>query len=158
MKLRNGAVCGFLGTTLLTTIMALAQLFGLTRTSLPFLLGTMFTPDSDRARVWGLGVHFVNGWLFTAMYATAFHSWRRSSWRLGAAIVAVHALFVLVAVLPALPGLHPRMASEQDGPTPTRQLEPPGMLGLNYGSRTPLSILVAHLIFGATLGALYKVD
>jgi len=31
-----------------------------------------------------------------------------------------------------LPGLHLRMASEQRGPEPTRQLEPPGFLALNY--------------------------
>jgi hypothetical protein len=34
-------------------------------------------------------------------------------------------------VSPALPAMHPRMASEQDGPTPTKQLEPPGFMALN---------------------------
>ena len=41
--------------------------------------------------------------------------------------------------LPLIPGLHPRMASEYQGPTPTRQLEPPGFLALNYGRPTPIS-------------------
>ena len=48
------------------------------------------------------------------------------------------------------------MASEQHGPTPTRQLEPPGFLALNYGRRTPISVLVAHLVYGAILGAFYR--
>jgi hypothetical protein len=64
---------------------------------------------------------------------------------------------VLTAALPTLPGLHPRMASEQRGPTPTRQLEPPGFLALNYGRRTPLSVVLAHLLYGGILGAFYRV-
>jgi hypothetical protein len=67
----------------------------------------------------------------------------------------VHAAFVLTAGMRVLPGLHPRMASEQHGPTVTRQLEPPGFLALNYGYQTPVSVVVAHVIFGAILGAFY---
>ena len=60
----------------------------------------------------------------------------------------VHASFVLAVGMPVLPGLHPRMANEEYGPTVVRQLEPPGFLGLNYGYRTPLSVLLAHLLYG----------
>lgn len=49
----------------------------------------------------------------------------------------------------------PRMASEDHGPTVVRQLEPPGFLALNYGVRTPVSVVIAHLAFGAILGAFY---
>ena len=62
-----------------------------------------------------------------------------------------------VAHYPILPALHPRMANEQYGPTIVRQLEPPGFLGLHYGWRTPLSVLLAHAIFGAILGAFYVI-
>jgi hypothetical protein len=68
----------------------------------------------------------------------------------------VHALYVLVAAMPALPAMHPRMASEQDGPTPTRQLEPPGFMALNYGRRTPITVILAHLVYGGILGAFYR--
>jgi len=44
------------------------------------------------------------------------------------------------------------MASEYDGPTALRQLEPPGFLGLNYGSRTPLTTLLGQAVYGAVLG------
>jgi len=147
---------GFVGTVVLTGLAAGGQALGLTRMSLPYILGTMFTPDRDRAKVVGLGVHLLNGWLFALVYAAAFRSWHRATWWLGAAIGLVHALFVLVAALPLLPGLHPRMASEQHGPTPTRQLEPPGFLALNYGRGTPLAVLLAHLAYGAILGAFYR--
>jgi hypothetical protein len=49
------------------------------------------------------------------------------------------------------------MATEEKGPTVTRQLEPPGFLALNYGYQTPVSVVVAHLIYGAVLGAFYTV-
>ena len=147
---------GFVGTIVLTILMGGSQGLGLTRMNLPFMLGTMFTPDRDRAKLIGTGVHLVNGWLFALLYAAAFRSWHRATWWLGAGIGLVHALFVLVAAMPILPSFHPRMASEQRGPTPTRQLEPPGFLALNYGRRTPLSMILAHLVYGAILGAFYR--
>ena len=68
----------------------------------------------------------------------------------------MHALIVLIAIMPLLPSVHPRMASEHRGPEPTRQLEPPGFMALNYGRQTPLITVAAHLLYGAVLGAFYK--
>jgi uncharacterized membrane protein YagU involved in acid resistance len=140
----------------LTTALAGSQALGLTRMNLPFMLGTMVTADRDRAKVIGFGMHLINGWLFAAVYAAAFRSWRRATWWLGAAIGLVHALFVLTVVAPLLPAIHPRMASEHKGPTVTRQLEPPGFFALNYGYQTPVSIVRGHLIYGVILGAFYS--
>ena len=147
---------GFVGTVVLTTLMSGSQALGLRRMNLPYMLGTMLTPNRDRAKLVGFGLHLINGWLFAIVYAAAFDSWGRATWWLGAGIGLVHALFVLAAATPVLPGMHPRMASEQHGPTPTRELEPPGFLALNYGRRTPVSGLVAHLAYGAILGAFYN--
>jgi hypothetical protein len=147
---------GFVGTVALTGFMAAGQGLGLSRMSLPFMLATMFTADRDRAKLLGFGVHALNGWLFAFLYAAAFESWRRASIARGALIGLVHGLFVLLVGMRLLPGLHPRMASEQQGPTPTRQLEPPGFMALHYGRRTPLSVLVAHVVYGTILGAFYR--
>ena len=156
MNWGSSALWGFVGTVVLTGLMSASQGLGLSRMSLPYMLGTMFTPDRDRAKLVGFGVHLVNGWWLALVYAAAFQSWRRATWWLGALTGLVHGLFVLLVVMPLLPGLHPRMASEQRGPEPTRQLEPPGFLALNYGRRTPLSVLLAHLVYGAILGAFYR--
>jgi hypothetical protein len=155
MNTRSTALWGFVGTVVLTSLMAAAQGLGFTRMNLPYILGTMVTPNRDRAKLAGFGMHCLNGWLFASLYAAAFESWRRATWWLGAGIGLVHASFVLLVGMPLLPGLHPRMASEQQGPSPTRQLEPPGFLALNYGYRTPLSVLLPHLVYGAILGAYY---
>jgi hypothetical protein len=123
--------------------------------SIPFMLGTMFTPDRLLAYVLGFVFHLLNGWIFSILYALAFESWGRATWWLGCGIGLLHGTFVLVALMPVLPGMHPRMASEHRGPTPTRQLEPPGFLALNYGRRTPLVTLLAHLAYGAIIGGFY---
>ncbi|MGH2559784.1 MAG: hypothetical protein ACRDJH_12020 [Thermomicrobiales bacterium] len=156
MNWGSAVLWGFVGTVVLTTLLAGSQALGLTRMNIPFMLGTMVTPDRDRAKLVGFGMHLVNGWLFAFIYAAAFQSWDRATWWLGAATGLVHALFVLVAAMPLLPAMHPRMASEQHGPTPTRQLEPPGFLALSYGERTPVSVVVAHLLYGGILGAFYR--
>jgi hypothetical protein len=147
---------GFVATVVLTTLMSASQGMGLTRMSLPFMLGTLFTPGRDRAKVIGFLVHFLNGWAFSLLYVLAFASWGEASWWRGAGIGLVHAAFVLTAGMRILPGIHPRMASEQHGPTVMRQLEPPGFLGLNYGVQTPVSVAVAHAVFGAILGGFYR--
>ena len=156
MNWRSSGLWGFVSTVVLTSLMAGSQWLGLTRMNIPFMLGTMLTPDRDRATLVGFLVHLLNGWWLALIYTAAFQSWRRATWWLGAGIGLVHAAFVLLVVMPLLPGLHPRMASEQRGPTPTRQLEPPGFLALNYGRRTPLSVVVAHLLYGAILGVFYR--
>jgi uncharacterized membrane protein YagU involved in acid resistance len=146
----------FVATLALTSVMAGSQGLRLTRMNLPYMLGSIFTPNRDRANLIGFVVHLVNGWVFSLAYVAAFHSWGRATWWAGAAVGLVQAIFVLTVLVSLLPSIHPRMASEQKGPTVTRQLEPPGFLALNYGYQTALSVVVAHLIYGAILGAFYS--
>ncbi|MGH6944490.1 MAG: hypothetical protein ACREH6_09755, partial [Geminicoccaceae bacterium] len=86
-------------------------------------------------------------------YLWVFFSLGMASWWLGAALGLLHGLFLLVVLLPVLPHLHPRMATEYDGPGEQRQLEPPGFMALNYGRRTPLTTLLGHIVYGLILGA-----
>jgi len=145
----------FASTVVLTSVLAGSQGFGMTRMNIPYLLGTIFTPSRDRAKFIGFFLHFGNGWIFSLIYVAAFQALQRSTWWLGAIIGLVQAIFVLTMALPVLPALHPRMANEQYGPTVVRQLEPPGFLGLHYGIQTPISVVIAHVIFGAILGTFY---
>jgi hypothetical protein len=147
---------GFGSTVVLTAILAGSQGLGLTRMNIPYMLGTLVTPDRDRAKIYGFLVHLLDGWAFSLIYIGAFHASGRFTAWLGAAIGLVHGTFVLTVGLPALPGLHPRMASEIHGPTVVRQLEPPGFLGRNYGLGTAASVALAHIIFGALLGIFYR--
>ena len=62
---------GFGSTVVLTTIMAISKPLGLTRMDIPFLLGTMFTPNRNKAPFIGLLAHIIIGWLFAFIYAAA---------------------------------------------------------------------------------------
>jgi len=155
MNLPSVLLWGFIATLVLTALMSAGQALGLSRMSVPYLLGTLVTPRRDRAMTVGFLVHLINGWLFSLLYALIFESWHRASWLLGALVGLAHGLIVLISLLPLLPGLHPRMASETHGPSATRSLQPPGFMGLHYGRRTPLITLVAHVAYGSVLGAFY---
>jgi uncharacterized membrane protein YagU involved in acid resistance len=146
---------GFAATLVLTTLLSGSRALGFTRMDIPFMLGTAFTADRDRARWVGFLVHSVNGFAFAFFYIALMKSADLTTVWFGALIGLIHGLFVLVVGMTILPSVHPRMASELHGPDPTRLLEPPGFLALNYGRRTPLVSLVSHVIFGAILGFFY---
>lgn len=146
---------GGFATGVLTLIMAASQGFGWSRMSFPFMIGSMFSSRRSRAMILGFVLHFLFGMAFAIVYALVFESWRWANWWLGALLGTFHGLFILIVFMPVLPDLHPRMASKHHGPSPTRQLEPPGFMALNYGHATPALTLVAHVIFGILLGAFY---
>ncbi len=148
------AVFGLLATAILTSVMTVAQLAGRTRLDLPLMLGTIVTADPDRARVVGFFVHLAVGEGFALGYAAGFALLDTATWWLGALFGLVHVAVALTILVPLLPGVHPRMASERAGLASTAALEPPGLLGLNYGAQTPAVAIVSHLAFGIALGLL----
>lgn len=154
----NVLLWGLVATAAMTTILQGSQGLGLSRLSLPFLLGTVFTAERRRANVVGFCLYMLGGWGFAALYYLAFNAVdEKASWWFGAGLGLLHGLFLLTVILPVLPYVHPRMASEHDGPTATRRLEPPGFLGLNYGRRTALTTLLGQVLYGAILGAAYSI-
>ena len=131
---------------------AATQGLKLTRMSLPFILGSMYTPNRSRAKLIGTLQHIANGLLFTFLYVLGFHLLGVHDWWHGALIGLFQGLVVLLVGMNLLAEFHPRMATERAGPTARRQLEPPGFMALNYGLGTPVSILVSHLVFGTVVG------
>jgi hypothetical protein len=156
MNWGSWVLSGFIATLALSTLLVMSQGFGLTRMNVPYLLGTIITPEREKARVYGFLGHFLNGWFFSFFYVYIFQVRHMANWWFGLLLGLAHALFILTVVMSLLPSLHPRMASEQKGPTARRQLEPPGFMAMNYGYRTPLSVFLAHAAFGAILGSLYQ--
>jgi hypothetical protein len=62
----------------------------------------------------------------------------------------------VAVAMPLLPGFHPRMVSVYYGPTPNRRLQPTGFFALNYGNRTPIVTVAAHVLYGAIIGEFYE--
>lgn len=145
------ALFGLAATLALTTIMVVAQLAGLTRMGIPMMLGTMLVEDPDRAKVVGVGLHVIAGYVFALAYAAAFALLDNATWWLGGLFGLFHGAVALALIMPLTPGFHPRMASERASRS-GNALEPPGLLGLNYGTRTPVVALIAHLVYGVILG------
>jgi uncharacterized membrane protein YagU involved in acid resistance len=150
------ALFGLVATAALTVVMVAAQLAGLTRLDLPLLLGTIVTADPDRARVAGFFIHLAFGLAFALGYAAGFALLDEATWWLGGLFGLLHVAVALTVLVPLLPGVHPRIASARAGPTTTAVLEPPGLAGLNYGRQTPTVAIVAHLVYGISLGVLIQ--
>ncbi len=154
MNVIDTLIWGGVATVLMTTILEGAMYMGWTRMSLPFILGTFLTGDRRKAPVFGAVMHIANGYIFAFGYAFAFQSVGMANWWFGAVLGVVHSTVVLV-LMPFLPGIHPRMATEQAGPDARRALQPPGYFALNYGRRTPLFGLASHVVFGLIMGVFY---
>lgn len=155
MNWGNWALSGFVATLALSTLLSTSQGLGLTRMNLPYLIGTFVTTQREKARFYGFLIHLLNGWAFSILYVLIFQARHMANWWFGALLGLCHALFVLTVGMSLMPGIHPRMASEQHGPNASRQLEPPGFMAIHYGIQTPISVLAAHAAFGAILGSLY---
>jgi hypothetical protein len=134
-----------------------AQLGGQSRLDLPLILGTVVTRDPDRARAAGFVIHLVIGQMFALGYAACFALLGQATWWLGGLLGALHGALALTVLIPLLVGIHPHMASNRAGLKSTAVLEPPGLLGLNYGAQTPLVTFTAHLAYGIALGLLLDV-
>jgi uncharacterized membrane protein YagU involved in acid resistance len=153
MSIWGALAGGFAGTLVLTTILRAGSELRLTRTDLPFLLGTAFTANRLRAKALGYALHFLAGLIFALVYYAIFVAIGQSGWWLGALFGLVHALFAATALVNLLlPLVHPRMGSPLTGANRTALLEPPGFLMLNYGLQTPLANIVGHVAYGALVG------
>jgi hypothetical protein len=89
------------------------------------------------------------------LYAAVFATAGIVTWWFGMITGFVHGSFVLSAGLQVVSAFHPRMAHPYQGPTPTKQLQPPGFFALNYGRGTPIVTLIAHMVYGSMLGFFY---
>jgi hypothetical protein len=144
---------GFVGTLVLTTMLRAASELRLTRIDLPFLLGTALTSDRKRAKTLGYLAHFGFGFLFALGYFAIFWAIGRSGWLLGGLLGLLHGVFAASALVNVLlPVVHPRMGNSMSAADTVAHLEPPGFLMLNYGRRTPVVMLIAHIVYGAIVG------
>lgn len=144
---------GLVGTAVLTTVLRGANEAKLTRTDLPFLLGTIVTADRTRAKAIGYVAHFVNGLIFAMFYLAVFAAVGHADWWLGAGLGLLHGIVACTAgVNILLPLVHPRMGTPFTTAPTVARIEPPRFLMLNYGLSTPAVVLLSHVGYGAIIG------
>ncbi len=149
-------VWGLVATVVMSTIISASQGMGLSRLSLTFLTGTFFSGNRSRANGIGFAVYMLGGWIFAYVYVAILIVAPWPGLVTGTLTGFLHGLFLLTVLMTLLPYFHPRMATDYDGPSHHRRLEPPGFMALNYGRRTPLVTLVALTVYGAILGGFYQ--
>jgi hypothetical protein len=154
MTVWEALVGGFVGTLVLTTILRAASELRRTRIDLPFLLGTMVTTDRKRAKAIGYLMHFVFGLSFALGYLAIFDAIGHAGWLLGTLLGILHAAFAGTALVNVLlPAVHPHMGDASTGADRVALLEAPGFMMTNYGAATPVVMLIAHVAYGAIVGA-----
>ncbi len=156
----QGIVAGGIATAVMTVLMQMGAAMGMTRMSMPLMLGSMFVREPERAGPLGWGLHAMMGLLFGLVYALVF--WvvdpasAASAWWIGLLVGAVHGLVVL-AVMPVMGAMHPRVGrggvNAADGEVVLPEF---GFGGRGFGSGTPLGIMMGHLVFGLVWGLVFR--
>lgn len=141
-------VWGLIASAAMATLLEGTQLLGFSRMSLPFLFGTVVTESRRPAIIIGYALYLLGGWAFAFLYALVFETVHVAGWWFGLVLGLAHGLFLVAAFLPLLPYVHPRLATDYDGPGALARLEPPGPFGLNYGRATPVTTVVAQGLYG----------
>ena len=155
MTIGGALAGGFAGTLVLTTVLRAASEARLTRMDLPFLLGTIFTADRQRAKVLGYLAHFGLGFAFALIYFALFSAIGQASWGLGALFGFVHGVFATTALVNiVLPSVHPRMGTPFTAAGSAPLIEAPGFLIRNYGPSTAVVTVVAHIAYGTLVGGI----
>ena len=120
------------------------------------MLGTMFTPNRDRAKLIGFGCPLLERLDLRQRLCRGLRELAPGDLvvgrcdRPGACALRAGRGHAGAARNPPADG------KRATRPTPTRQLEPPGFMALNYGRRTPITVILAHLVYGGILGAFYR--
>src|SRR5687768_12935986 len=97
MNLSSTILWGFVATVILSSLLVACRGLHLTRIDIPFLLGTIWTDDRDKAKWSGAILHFFFGWAFALIYVWAFEITGFETWWFGMLIGLIHAVFVLTA-------------------------------------------------------------
>ena len=97
--------------------------------------------------------HKHTGEVFAFIYFGVFVAIDHNGWWLGALFGLLHGIVSSSALITQLlPVIHPRMGTPLSAADSNPLIEPPGFLVLNYGRRTPLVTLLAHVAYGAIVG------
>ncbi len=158
MTWSSALVAGVVGTLVMTTMLRVAAEMGVTRMDIALLLGTTVTGNRRKAKAVGYLFHFGIGVAFGFAYAFFFAAVNARTWWLGALVGALHGVFFSTIVMNVLlPVVHPRMATSETAANEVAVLEPPGFLLHNYGHRTFLVTLLAHIAYGAAVGLIVRI-
>jgi hypothetical protein len=144
---------GVLGGLAFLVVVTMGRSIGMTRMNLLEVLGTMLAPNARGATVYGLGLmaHLMASAAFGLGHAGLLHALDVTSVGQAAAwdlvIGTVHGAIVLLVLPMILTAMHPLVRKQA--------MEAPGVALTGFGRGTPLGSLMAHVVFGLVVGAVY---
>jgi Na+/melibiose symporter-like transporter len=165
LSIVGALLAGLLGTAVMSTMMKLSARAGMTdMPPMELVTGSMMTGDPSRAKQLGTIIHWIvmGTVVFGLGYAALFTALGSAGWLTGAAIGLVHGAGVGLVFMPMMPAMHPRMT--RDPSTSDRaalaggrvQLAAPGSFGSNWGSMTPVGLLLGHVVYGLVVALVYQ--
>jgi hypothetical protein len=148
-----GIWAGFVATVAITLMMYwIPPLMGMPPMDIGTMLGTMLTPQPGPTAFWlGMAWHFINGIVFTLVYAGVLLALQKQSTAgTGAWFGAILWLLGPMLLMSVMMAMHPLVRAGQ--------MQNPGffMLNMGMGLMPALFDLVAHLVYGVIAGAIYK--
>lgn len=160
-----GLVAGFVGTIAMTALMRASTSMGMTNMPpMPLIQGAMVTDDPGRAKRIGMVTHVIvmGTIVFGIAYAAIFSVLGSAGWFTGLVVGLVHGV-VSGMMLKMMGSTHPKMeaVSNFSGDTTWTHdadgihIAEPGLFGKNYGSMTPVGLLMGHAVFGIVVGLVY---
>jgi hypothetical protein len=149
-------LAGVIGGAVITILMILARLMGMTTMNLEMALGSMMTRNLNES-TWllGLVIHLLVSGLIAWAYMFGFeYVTHRSNWMMGVGFAVLHTI-IAGLFMGMIGSLHPLMT-----PPPATEglLMAPGYFAANFGTITLLAFILLHLIYGAIVGAFYRVS
>ena len=146
MKYGHAFVAGVVAGVLVSALTAAARAVGVA-VNFEILLGTMLGhPPSLWTWLAGLAVHLLFAGVVGLLYGWGFETLSgRADWRVGLAFGVVHAV-VAGILLWVVPVVHPLMGE---------RIPAPGPFLSRFGGLGVLVEFAVHLVYGATVGALY---
>jgi hypothetical protein len=147
---RKAILAGILGALAWEAVIRAGILLGLPLGDLVRLLGTLAAPGAPWWIWWpiGLALHTGVGAVWALFYAYFF--WSSFDWppAVQGVVFSIGPMVLAgLIMMPQLGWMHPLVTSGE--------LAHPGIFGLGHDWGGPVSVLLGHLVYGATMGALY---
>ncbi len=140
-------IAGTIGGGVMTLMMFAARATGMTRMNLEMMEGAMVTRDVSRLTwVIGLLMHLILSGIIGLVYGCVLELWGAATWWRGVVIALGHTLVAGVFMW-MVPYIHPLVPE---------RLPAPGFLASNFGAATVAGVVMAHLIYGAIVGWVYR--
>lgn len=139
---------GITGGLVMTVLMFLGRVMGLTSMNMEMIWGTLLIQNPGSG-TWFLGfvVHLLASGVIGMLYGAGFEYWigRADGW-VGFGFGIIHAV-VGGFLLGVMPAMHPAMPD---------LVPAPGIFGAYFGAMTVFAFWVLHLVYGVIVGSLYR--